>query len=383
MFAKRSTASLFSAVCAAAILSMAASPVSAQTIQTDAREAIVLDHATGRILLEKASDTRMPTASMSKLATMYMVFEAIENGRLQLDDELPVSEKAWSKGGSKMFVEVGSSVSVSDLIRGVIVQSGNDATIVLAEALGGTEDAFAQSMTRRMHEIGMTSSNFMNASGWPDPEHYSTARDLSTLARHLIDDFPEFYPIYSELEFTYNDIKQGNRNPLLYRNIGADGLKTGHTEEAGYGLVASAKRNNRRIVLVVSGLDSMQARADESAKLLEWAFANFDNYRIYEPGSTVYELPVWLGADARVPLVLEDEVQVTLSMAEKGSLSAHIEATQPAPAPVNAGDILGQLVVSIDGEETKYPLRAGKDVAQLDFAGRVEAAMTHIVFGSQ
>ena len=190
MFAKRSTASLFSAVCAAAILSMAASPVSAQTIQTDAREAIVLDHATGRILLEKASDTRMPTASMSKLATMYMVFEAIENGRLQLDDELPVSEKAWSKGGSKMFVEVGSSVSVSDLIRGVIVQSGNDATIVLAEALGGTEDAFAQSMTRRMHEIGMTSSNFMNASGWPDPEHYSTARDLSTLARHLIDDFP-------------------------------------------------------------------------------------------------------------------------------------------------------------------------------------------------
>jgi serine-type D-Ala-D-Ala carboxypeptidase (penicillin-binding protein 5/6) len=375
--------SRLSTACLTAVFIILTYPVAAQTIATDAREAIVLDYTTGRILLDKNADERMPTASMSKLATMYMVFEAIQNGRLQLDDELPVSETAWRKGGSKMFVDVGTRVAVSDLMRGVIVQSGNDATIVLAEALNGTEDAFADAMTRRMREIGLNNTQFMNASGWPDPDHYSTARDLSTLAILMIRGFPQFYRIYSELEFTYNGIKQGNRNPLLYRNVGADGLKTGHTEEAGFGLVASAERNNRRIVMVLNGLSSAQARADESAKLLEWAFANFDNYRIYQPGSVVHDLPVWLGAEARVPLVLDEEVVVTLSMAEKNQFSAHIEVEQPVAAPVAVGDILGQLVVTIADQTRRYPLRAAQDVAQLDFASRVEAALTHIVFGSQ
>ncbi|MEO0391814.1 MAG: D-alanyl-D-alanine carboxypeptidase family protein [Pseudomonadota bacterium] len=352
-------------------------------IETAAREAIVLDFTSGRVLLDKNADQRMPTASMSKLATMFMVFEALENGRLQLDQELPVSEKAWRKGGSKMFVDVGSQVAVSDLMRGVIIQSGNDATIVLAEALAGTEDAFADAMTRRMQQLGMTNSQFRNASGWPNPEHYSTARDLSLLARMMIERFPQHYSIYSEREFTYNDIKQGNRNPLLYRGVGADGLKTGHTEEAGYGLVASAIRDNRRIILVINGLPSVQARADESAKLLEWAFANFQTYKISEPGSVLHEAPVWLGDAAQVPLILEDEVYMTVSWEEASKFDVFVEVDQPIPAPISQGQVLGHLVVNTPASTERYPLIAGADVEQRDFMGRVEAAVSHLVFGSQ
>ena len=353
----------------------------APVIDTLAREAIVIDFNSGRVLLEKNADQRMPTASMSKLATMFMVFEALETGRLTLDGTLPVSETAWRKGGSKMFVEVNSQVAVRDLMRGVIIQSGNDATIVLAEALGGTEAAFSSAMTQRVQDLGMVNSNFTNASGWPDPDHYSTARDLALLATTLIRDYPQYYSIYSEREFTYNGIRQGNRNPLLYRGVGADGLKTGHTQEAGYGLVASAVRGDRRVVMVINGLPSVQARADESAKLIEWAFANFRSDQIGEAGAVMHEAPVWLGQEDRVSLVLEEPVFLTLSAREAGDLNVFIEVDQPIPAPISTGQNLGHLVIVAPDGERRVPLKAQADVAQLEFMGRVEAALTQIVFG--
>ena len=240
-------------------------PTQAATMETQAEEAFLVDFQTGAVLLDKNADVRMPPSSMSKMMTAYMVFERLKDGRLSLDDELPVSEKAWRKGGSKMFVEVGDQVRVEDLLRGVIVQSGNDACIVLAEGLAGSEEAFAEQMTAKGREIGLTGSNFTNATGWPDENHYVTARDLATLAERIIVDHPEYYHYYSEKEFTWNDIRQGNRNPLLYRNVGADGLKTGHTEAAGYGLTASAMQNGRRLLLVVNGLPSVRPSSFGSA----------------------------------------------------------------------------------------------------------------------
>jgi serine-type D-Ala-D-Ala carboxypeptidase (penicillin-binding protein 5/6) len=236
-----------------------AAPAMAQVapMETVAREAYIIDAETGQVLFEKNADQKMPTSSMSKTMTMYMVFEALKNGKLTLDQELPVSETAWRMQGSKMFVPLGQMVKVEDLIRGVIVQSGNDATIVLAEGLAGSEGEFAAAMNRKAKELGMINSNFMNASGWPDENHYSTCHDLAILAIALIRDFPDYYKYYAEKEFTYNNIKQGNRNPLLYKNIGADGIKTGHTESAGYGLMASGVRDGRRVVMVLNGMASM------------------------------------------------------------------------------------------------------------------------------
>ncbi|MBV6632545.1 MAG: D-alanyl-D-alanine carboxypeptidase [Alphaproteobacteria bacterium] len=360
------------------------SAASAQAIETKAREAIIVDLGSGRVLLDKNADQRMPTASMSKLGTMYMVFEAVDEGRLSLEQTLPVSEKAWRKGGSKMFVEVGSMVAVQDLMRGVIIQSGNDATIVLAEGLAGTEDAFADAMTRRLREIGLENTQFQNASGWPDPEHYSTARDLSKLAIELIERFPQFYPIYSERDFTFSGIKQGNRNPLLYRNIGADGLKTGHTSEAGYGLVASAERDNRRLVMVVNGLESVQDRADESAKLIEWAFANYDVYDLFgaNPDATVHDLPVWLGESPTVGLKLAEPVTLALNREERRNLNMRFELESPITAPVSAGQQVGALLIDAPDGTRSIPLLAQSDVPKLGFSGRVEAALTHILFGS-
>ncbi|MGH6718645.1 MAG: D-alanyl-D-alanine carboxypeptidase family protein, partial [Alphaproteobacteria bacterium] len=228
-------------------------PAAAAGFETTAREAILIDDTTGAILLEKNADQLMPPSSMSKIMTVYMVFERLRDGSLAMEDELPVSETAWRMGGSKMFIDVGSRVKVADLLRGVIVQSGNDATIALAEGLAGSEDAFADQMTARAHALGMTNSTFKNASGWPHEDHLTTARDLALLASRIIRDFPDYYPLFAETEFTYNGIHQGNRNPLLYKDLGADGLKTGHTADAGYGLTASAVRDGRRLILVLNG----------------------------------------------------------------------------------------------------------------------------------
>lgn len=372
------------AACAAVGLAAAGPlPAQAATIDTIARQAVLIDVTTDTVLLEKAADERMPTSSMSKLMTMYMVFEALHEGRLSLDDELPVSERAWRMQGSKMFVELHNNIKVEDLIRGVIIQSGNDACIVLAEALAGSEQAFAQKMTERAHEIGLSNSNFMNATGWPDPNHYSTAEDLATLARRLMSDFPEYYHFYSEKEFTYHNIKQGNRNPLLYRDMGVDGLKTGHTEAAGYGLTASGIRDGRRLVLVVNGLPDMQARADESARLIDWGYREFDAYPLFKAGEAIDEVPVWLGARDTVPVSVTTDLRVTLARADRPSMTVKLVTDSPVQAPIAKGDPVGRLVVSAPGQPDKVvPVVAAVDVPKLGFFGRALEGAKYMVFGT-
>ena len=376
----RNALSILAAAGLAAVL--ASPPVSA--IETTAREAFLIDATTGRVLLDKNSDVSMPPASMSKIMTIYMVFERLKDERLALDDELLVSEKAWRMGGSKMFVEVGKRVRVEDLLRGVIVQSGNDACIVLAEGLSGTEEAFAEEMTRKAREIGLTGSSFANATGWPDPNQRMTARDLATLARRIIEDFPEYYHYYAETEFTYGGIRQMNRNPLLYKSLGADGLKTGHTEEAGYGLTASVVQGDRRIILVLNGLGSQKARSEESARLIGWALREYDNYTLFKPGETVDEAPVWLGEAANVPLVMPEGVTVTLSRKARRDMRVTVVYDAPIPAPLRAGQEVAKLVVNAPGEEpVEFPLMAGADVERLGIFGRVTTSLQYLVFGAQ
>ncbi len=337
-----------------------------------AAQAIIVDTQTGNILFDKNADQKMPTSSMSKVMTMYMVFDALKKGRMKLDETLLVSEKAWRMGGSKMFIEVGKRIPVEDLVKGVIVQSGNDATIVFAEALSATEDNFALAMTRKAKELGMDSSNFMNASGWPDPNHYSTARDLSVLARAIIADFPEYYGYYSIKEFTFNKIKQDNRNPLIYRNMGVDGIKTGHTESGGYGLMASGERDGRRTVMVVNGLSDDKQRAQESARLMEWSLAFFENKTLYKSGEKIADVPVKLGDKASVPLVLQKDVFLTLPKGtNKDGIKIEAIFNQPMKAPVPDGFEAGKLVVTIPGRPLYvYPLYTGESVPEAAFIPR-------------
>ncbi|SMF68911.1 D-alanyl-D-alanine carboxypeptidase (penicillin-binding protein 5/6) [Tistlia consotensis] len=360
----------------------AAGPRPAAAFETEAREAILIDLSTHTVLYAKDPDRRIPPASMSKMMTAYIIEEAIDAGHISLDDEFLVSEKAWRKGGSKMFVKVGNKVKVRDLLQGVVVQSGNDASIVLAEGLAGSEEAFAELMNKHAKKMGLTGSHFANATGWPDPEEYMTVRDLSTLATHIIEDHPKYYPIYSETEFTWNGIKQSNRNPLLYRNIGADGLKTGHTEEAGYCLTASAVRNGRRLVLVVTGLPSVQARAEEGEKLMEWGFREFDKYDLAKAGETIDKAPVWLGTEPYVPLVPMDPVAISLSRTARPDMKVTVSYDSPIPAPIAKGQELATMTVTAPGMEPKsYPLYAGADVEKLGSVGRIVAAAKYLVLG--
>jgi serine-type D-Ala-D-Ala carboxypeptidase (penicillin-binding protein 5/6) len=366
---------------AAFLLIGVASP--AEALETKAREALLIDLATGTTLLEKDADTPMPPASMSKIMTVFMVFERLKDGRLSLDDELPVSEKAWKMGGSKMFVRVNTKVRVEDLLRGVIVQSGNDACIVLAEGLAGTEEAFAAAMTQRAREIGMTNSNFANATGWPDPNQWMTPRDLVTLASRIIEDFPEYYGYFSETEFTWSDIRQSNRNPLLFKSVGADGLKTGHTQEAGYGLTASAVQGGRRLVLVLNGMSSQRERAEESARIIAWGFREFENYPLVKQGETVDDAPVWLGSSSTVPLVATDDFTVTLSRAARNKMKVNVVYESPIPAPIEAGQVIAKLVVTApDTTPVEIPLQAGEAVERLGMFGRLSAALKFLIFGA-
>src|ERR1700746_4200452 len=273
-------------------------------METQATHAFVIETETGTVLLDKAADERMPPASMSKIMTAYVVFDMLKQGGAKLDDELPVSERAWRLQGSKMFVPIGGRIKIDDLLKGMIIQSGNDACLVLAEGLAGSEEAFVELMNQKAKEMGLKDSHFADVSGLPNPDHYMTARDLATLAIRTINDFSEYYHYYSEMDYDFNNIKQGNRNPLLYKGVGADGLKTGHTEEAGYSLTASGVRANRHIILVMSGLPTMKARAQESERLIEWPFREFGDYRLFAAGDKVDDGEVWLGAAPQVaPLV--------------------------------------------------------------------------------
>lgn len=353
---------------------------SAATIETAAKQAIVIDHETGTVLLAKNADSKMPTSSMSKVITMYLVFEALKSGGLSLSDTLPVSEKAWRMGGSKMFVEVDKRVKVEDLVRGVIVQSGNDATIVLAEGLAGSEIAFADMLNAKAAELGMENSNFANASGWPDPDHYSTARDLSILATNLVENFPEYYSYYAEKEFTFNNIKQANRNPLLYRNIGADGIKTGHTEAAGYGLIGSGKVGDRRVTVVVNGLEDERARAEESAKLLEWGLKRFENKTLLKAGQAIENATVAMGKAQSVGLVLQEDLFLTLPKIAGAEMKVEVKYEGPLIAPLEKDMEVGTVEISIPGVETiTKPLYTAQAVEELGFMSKTVAKAKQFV----
>jgi len=354
----------------------------AADFETAAKEVIIVDYATGAELFAKNADQIMEPASMTKMMTIYMLFERLKNGSLKPDDTFLVSENAWRKQGSKMFVPVGGRVSVQDLIRGIIVQSGNDASIVVAEGLAGSEEAFAQQMTERARELGMSNTVFRNASGWPDPQHHTTARDLAILAAATIRNFPDYYKYYSEMEFTYNKIKQGNRNPLLYRNSGADGLKTGHTESAGYGLTASAQRGDQRLILVAHGMGSMKERAAESARLLDWAFREFASYPLFKGGEKVADASVWLGDHESVPLMIESDLTAVMKRGSRKELKVAVQLEEPVPAPIAKGTQVGKLVVSAPDMKTiERPLLAAADVGPLGMVGRFKAALSYLIWG--
>jgi D-alanyl-D-alanine carboxypeptidase (penicillin-binding protein 5/6) len=370
----------------AGILLLVAFPAfaAAPTIDTTARNALVIDYDTGATLLDKGADQRIPPASMSKMMAEYVVFGYLKSGRAKMDDMLPVSEKAWRTGGSKMFVALNSQVKVEDLLRGMIIQSGNDACVVLAEGLAGSEAAFVEQMNQKAQELGMTGSHFANVNGLPDPDEYMTARDLATLATHLISDFQEYYHFDSEKEFTYNGIHQGNRNPLLYADIGADGLKTGHTDEAGYCLTASVLRQDRRIIVVLAGMNTMKERGSESAKLIEWAYREFNDYRIAKAGEVIDQAPVWMGDEGQVPVAATKDVTVTLPRNARPSMKVVAVYDGPVKAPVATGQPVGKLVVTAaDTPAIEIPLAATASVGRLGGFGRIALAAGYLVYGKR
>ena len=367
----------------ALFLALFGMPAAAAEFETAALHALLVDFETGAVLLEKDADVPMPPASMSKLMTTYMVFYALKHNDLKLDDKFTVSKKAWKMGGSKMFVEVNKDVRVEDLLLGVIVQSGNDACIVLAEGLSGSEEAFAEEMNAMAKKIGLEDSFFKNASGWPDPEHMMTARDLATLSQRLIVEFPIYYRYFKIKEYTFNKIRQGNRNPLLYKNLGADGLKTGHTEASGYGIVASAVRGGRRLILVVNGLNSVNKRSRESARLLGWGFRHFKNYKLLGAGEVVADGITWLGRSETVPLLLEQALTVTLPRKSRKEMKVTVVYDGPIPTPIKKGARVAKLRVEAPNmEPIERPLVAGADVARLGVAGRLWAALKHLLLGA-
>jgi D-alanyl-D-alanine carboxypeptidase (penicillin-binding protein 5/6) len=353
------------------------------TIQTNALQAIVIDHKTGVVLLEKNGDELMHPSSMTKIMTAYLVFERLKSGHLSLESKLPISETAWRMGGSKMFVALNSEVSIQDLLKGVIIQSGNDACVALGEGISGSEIAFADEMTRKAREMGAVQTTFKNASGWPDPEHLTTARDLLLIARHLIDDFPEYYPMFKEKEFIYNNIRQHNRNPLLYRNVACDGIKTGHTESGGYGLVASSVNGDQRIVMVINGLPSDKARTEESLKLITWAMRTFGTYKLYEKGQLVDNAAVWLGAENELPLTVEKDCYITLPKAARKGMTVELKYEGPISAPISKGDVVGKLVISAPtlAQPIEVPLVAAVTIDKASFWKRIKDSLSYLIFG--
>ncbi len=354
------------------------------SFDTTARNAIVIDFQTGAVMLNKNADQRIPTASMSKIMTAYTVYTYLAEGKAKLDDVLPVSEQAWRTGGSKMFVPYPGQAKVEDLLRGMIIQSGNDACVVLAEGLAGSLTAFVEKMNELAQKMGLKDSHFANVDGLPAPGHYMSPRDLATLSRHLIQDFPQFYRYEAEKDFTYNGIKQGNRNPLLYKDLGADGIKTGHTEEAGYGLVGSAVRNGRRIVFVLSGMESMKERAQESERVLDWAYREFSNYAIVKAGETIDEAPVWMGVQDKVTVAPAKDATVTLWLAARKDLKVTAVYDGTLKAPVAKGQIVGKLVVTApDSDPVEIPLQATEEVDRLGPLGRMAETAGYLLWGKK
>ncbi len=360
----------------------------ATAIKLLAKQAILIDARTGRVLLEKHADERMTPSSMSKMMTSYLIEEKIKKGELSLDMSFPVSEKAWRMGGSKMFVPLGGMVRLDDLLRGIIIQSGNDACIVAAEGIAGSEEQFVTEMNAAAKAMNLTNTQFMNTSGWPQEGHYSTARDLAALGLRIINDHPESYKIYGEKEFTFGTdskgrpIKQGNRNPLLYSDMGCDGIKTGHTDDGGHGIVASFKDMGQRYIMVINGLKTMQARANDAKMILAWAKQNFINKQLYKAGDIVEKAaPVWLGVKETVPLVVTDDVSVLLPRTEQSKVDIKIHFDSPLQAPLKKGDIVGKVTILAPSTQHEVALAAGEDVEKVNFLTRFFRSITYLLWG--
>jgi serine-type D-Ala-D-Ala carboxypeptidase (penicillin-binding protein 5/6) len=351
---------------------------SAQAFETRAKAAWVYDMSVGSVLLAKDADRAVPPASMSKLMTLYVLFEALRDGRVTMDTEFSVSTRAKNMGGSTMFLNERDRPTVRELILGIIVNSGNDACVVVAEGLAGTEEAFSRQMTDRARQMGMTATNLANSTGWPHPEHRMSMADLGILTKALITEFPQYYTYFNEREYDYKDrspANRFNRNPLFRLNIGADGLKTGHTSEAGFGLVGSAVQGNRRVIFAITGLDTEAARAQESEGIVNWAFRQFSEQKLFDQGAVVAQASLWLGAERSVDLVTPREVTILRPAAPGAEVSARAVWTGPIEAPVIAGQQLGELVVSVTGmPDRRVPLLAARDVPKAGIFGRISTA---------
>ncbi len=352
------------------------------SLETAAKQAILYDYETKSIIFEKNIDDLMSPSSMSKIMTIYYLFKKIKEGEITIDDEFEVSKKAWKKGGSKMFVNVNSKVRVEDLIRGIIVQSGNDACIVVAEGVSGSETAFAEELNLLAEEIGLKDSNFTNSTGWPDPEHLMTINDLLTLTIRTIEDFPELYKYYAEKEFTYNDIKQLNRNPLLYKDIPADGLKTGHTSLGGYGLVATTKFNERRLILVLNGLSSNSERSKESQRLMRIGFNMFKNITLAKKEDRITSIPVWSGKKKKIDVYADENISFTIQKRFEKNLNYKIRYQSPLIAPVKKNSVVAELLVKNNNEIIKvFKLYADESIKKINFFSKIILNLKFLLLG--
>ena len=373
--------SLYLAITVVLAACSSVTPLPAQAAyETPATAAYLYDVSTGTVLFEKNADTPLPPASMSKLMTLYMLFEALRDGRVTLETEFGVSTKARQMGGSTMFLDETDRPTVESLIKGIIVQSGNDACVVVAEGLAGSEDAFARQMNARAPEIGLTNSTFANSTGWPNPNHRMSMRDLGILATRLIEDFPEYYGYFALEEYEFDGRSPSNRfnrNPVLGLGLGADGLKTGHTEEAGYGLAGSAQQGERRIVFVFSGLNTQIERRQEAEAMINWGFRQFLERDVAKAGETLAEAPVWLGSHQRVNLVAKDDITLLVPAIGQDAVDMRVEYRSPIEAPISAGQAVAELVVTApDMPEKRVPLVSDRDVEYGGFLPRLRASAT-------
>lgn len=370
---------------AAVLSAMLASPAAA--LETKAKNVILMDYDTGEYLFVENAFVPVAPASMSKLMTVYVLFSKLKDGTLSLEDVFSVSENAWRTGGaasgsSTMFLPIGSKVTVENLIKGIIIQSGNDACIVAAENIAGSEEDFAELMNAKAKELGLKNSHFVNSTGLPHPDHRMSAEDLARLAQALIRDFPEYYSVFSQKSFTYNNILQGNRNPLLYSMSDADGLKTGHTAEAGFCLTASVKRGDRRLIGVMTGLKSNKERSEEAEKLMNWGFREFNNYKVFKQFQRIVSVPVYMGEEKSIDLAVNEDVIMTIARSKASDVKLTAVYEKPVKAPVSQGDKLGEVKIEIPGGEVKtVPLYADHSIRKLGFWGRILSNVKYLLFG--
>ncbi len=352
-------------------------------IEVFAKQAILVDDQTGTVLMQKNADELMHPSSMTKIMTAYLVVKKIKEGVVQPDTVLTVGKEAWRTEGSSMFLNLNDQVSVKDLLKGVIIQSGNDASIVLAHGLSGSESVFAEEMTRLAHEMGAIHTTFKNATGLPQPDHLTTARDLIIISQHAIHDHPDYYSLYQEKTLTYGGITQGNRNPLLYKDMGCDGIKTGHSEAGGYGMAASCIHQDQRFLLVINGLSSMQARADEATRIMTWALKTFYHQKIFSAQQLIDQIPVWYGHENYLPITVGKDALVVLPRLGCKDLKVKLSYDSPMASPIEKGTVVGKIMVTsaVLPHPVEFPLVAAISIAKASFFKRLKDSFTYLLWG--